>query len=278
MTALLNPLKGTLYRRNTHRYDMEIRDRIISTLQEAAPDLRLLPDDVYLFGSSASILSGVEINGTQDIDLLTTTRDAELLKNRWADKDLHVEPKPSGRFRSRLSRYRFELMDIEISGGMEIYVGNAWQPFRIDDCRVADINGLSLHIPTLEEQKRILTLFNRPKDLEKISLIDEQINKSAMQELVTVKVFNFHNDLHVVKSFLESEGIHCFVKDEYINTVNPFYTNATGGIKLQVPSGETEDAIRLLMEGGFARPEDYELPKELQVAQRITEWIKSKFK
>lgn len=98
-----------------------------------------------------------------------------------------------------------------------------------------------------------------------------------MQELVTVKVFNFHNDLYVAKSFLESEGIHCFVMDEYINVVNPFYTNATGGIKLQVPSGEAEEAVRLLIQGGFAKAEDYDAPKEMIQAKRVVEWIKHKF-
>jgi hypothetical protein len=78
-------------------------------------------------------------------------------------------------------------------------------------------------------------------------------------ELVTIRTFNNPIDFHMAKSYLGSAQIDCFGKDEYINQVNPFYTNAVGGIKLQVPSDQVEEAIRLLIEGGFAKPEDYEM-------------------
>lgn len=99
-----------------------------------------------------------------------------------------------------------------------------------------------------------------------------------MQEFITVKIFNFHNDLHIAKSYLESEGIECFVKDEYINLVNPFYTNATGGIKLQVMSDQAEEAVRLLIEGGFAKQEDYNVPKNIEQTGKFIDWLKSLFK
>lgn len=256
---------------------MTIREQIEQTLHEAAPALKQLEDTVYLFGSSASILCGVGIASTQDIDLLTSTRDAERLQALWAAHDLHVGPKPSDRFRSCLSRYRFPLMDVEVCGGLEVHSDKGWQPLHIHDCRVMDINGFALHIPTLKEQRRILTLFNRPKDMEKINLIDKRIKQTAMQELVTVKVFNLQNDLHMAKSYLESEGISCFVADEYINQVYPLSSNATGGIKLQVPTDEAEQAVHLLIKGGFAQPEDFDPPQAILKIGKAIDWIKKKF-
>ncbi|NDV45783.1 DUF2007 domain-containing protein [Paludibacter sp. 221] len=99
-----------------------------------------------------------------------------------------------------------------------------------------------------------------------------------MQELVTIKVFNFQNDLHLVKSYLESEGIKCFAKDELVNQVYPMATNAMGGIKLQVPADQAEEAVRLLIEGGFAKEEDYDVPNSIKQAGKFIDWLKNLFK
>ena len=75
-------------------------------------------------------------------------------------------------------------------------------------------------------------------------------------ELITIQVFAFQPDLFLAKSFLESEGIECFVKDEMISQVLQF-ASALGGCKLQVREEDAEKAIQLLIEGGFATAEDY---------------------
>lgn len=98
-----------------------------------------------------------------------------------------------------------------------------------------------------------------------------------MQEFVTVKIFNFQNDLHLAKSFLESEGIECFVQDELINQVYPLGTNALGGIKLQVEESQAEKAVQLLIEGGFAKQEDYNIPKGMEQAGKFIDWLKNIF-
>ena len=74
--------------------------------------------------------------------------------------------------------------------------------------------------------------------------------------MATIKIFNNPTDFHMAKSYLVSAQIECFGQDEYINQV---YANALGGVKLQVSSNQAEEAIRLLIEGGFAKPEDYEV-------------------
>lgn len=99
-----------------------------------------------------------------------------------------------------------------------------------------------------------------------------------MDEFVTVKIFNYQMDMYMAKSFLESEGILCFAKDEFINQVNPFYTQAVNGIKLQVPAEQAEEAVRLLIEGGFAKEEDYNIPQSMKNTQKAVEWIKGLFK
>jgi len=77
-----------------------------------------------------------------------------------------------------------------------------------------------------------------------------------MQNLVTIKIFSYQSELHLVKSFLESEGIECFTENEFINQIYPVGTEAFG-CKLQVAEQDFEKAIQLLIEGGFAKEDDF---------------------
>ena len=69
--------------------------------------------------------------------------------------------------------------------------------------------------------------------------------------LVTVVTFVYPHELGIPRSLLESEGIECFVRDEFIVNINPFYSNALGGIKLQVKESNAQRAMEILLEGGF---------------------------
>ena len=151
---------------------MTLREQIEQTLREAAPALRQAADGVYVFGSAAAVLRGVPIAHTADIDLLATARDAELLKRLWAARDLHIAPRPSTRFRSGLSRYRFPLLDVEVCADLEVRTPAGWTLLEIQDYEEWVAGGCPLRLPTLEEQRRICGLFHRPKDLERIQLIN----------------------------------------------------------------------------------------------------------
>ena len=55
----------------------------------------------------------------------------------------------------------------------------------------------------------------------------------------------------VVRSRLEFEGITCFVKDELTIQVDNFYSNAVGGLELQVRVEDQENALLVLKEMGL---------------------------
>ena len=73
----------------------------------------------------------------------------------------------------------------------------------------------------------------------------------------------FGHELAVARSWLESEGVECYVKDELTVQVNPFYSNAIGGVKLQVREEDAERAIQLLKEGGFLEEPNENVEKEI---------------
>ena len=62
------------------------------------------------------------------------------------------------------------------------------------------------------------------------------------KNLVTLGSFEFLADEQIIKGKLESEGIKVTLKDENTVGVEPFASNAIGGIKLQVHTADKEQA------------------------------------
>lgn len=71
-----------------------------------------------------------------------------------------------------------------------------------------------------------------------------------MEKLIKIATFNYPSELAVVRTILESNDINCFVKDELTIQTHNFYSNAIGGIKLEVPYKDCEKALSILMESG----------------------------
>jgi hypothetical protein len=72
-------------------------------------------------------------------------------------------------------------------------------------------------------------------------------------ELVTIQTYTYPQDMAVVRSLLESEGINTFAMDEMVTYADPIYSNAVGGVKLQVAAEDAERAIEIMLEKGFIK-------------------------
>ena len=70
-------------------------------------------------------------------------------------------------------------------------------------------------------------------------------------KLITVLTFTYPHELVIIRGRLESEGIECFVQDELTVQVSPFYSNAIGGIKLQVRESDYQKAVEILKAEGY---------------------------
>ncbi len=88
-----------------------------------------------------------------------------------------------------------------------------------------------------------------------------------MNNLVTIRSFSSSVDFEMVKAYLESMGIVCFGIDEVINRA--YLANVNGGVKLKVREEQAEEAIRLLIEGGYLKAEDFEPSTEMKWAEKI---------
>lgn len=70
-------------------------------------------------------------------------------------------------------------------------------------------------------------------------------------KLVTIQTYTYPHELAIVRGLLDSEGIETFVRDEMTAQVNPFYTNAIGGIKLQVAEEDAQKALEIMLQHGL---------------------------
>jgi hypothetical protein len=66
--------------------------------------------------------------------------------------------------------------------------------------------------------------------------------------LITVSRYSFPYEAHIAKSRLDAEGIPAFIADEHTINMQWLYSNALGGVRLQVPEPFAETALNILNE------------------------------
>ncbi len=64
----------------------------------------------------------------------------------------------------------------------------------------------------------------------------------------TVATFTRAGEAQVLKLRLEAVGIPAYLQDETLLQLNVFYSNAIGGVKVQVADEDYESALRFLQE------------------------------
>ena len=64
--------------------------------------------------------------------------------------------------------------------------------------------------------------------------------------MVTVAAYSHPLEARVALGHLEDAGIPCFLADEHIVTMNWTWSNAVGGVRLQVPESAAARAVEML--------------------------------
>ena len=67
---------------------------------------------------------------------------------------------------------------------------------------------------------------------------------------VLVSSFDNYIDAHIAFGKLKEAYINCHLQDDFSVTINPFLSNAIGGIKLLVAETQAERAIEVLEDRG----------------------------
>lgn len=66
--------------------------------------------------------------------------------------------------------------------------------------------------------------------------------------LVTIATYSFPHEAHLAKARLDALGIPCFIADEHTINMQWLYSNALGGVRLQVPQVVAAEALAALNE------------------------------
>lgn len=64
--------------------------------------------------------------------------------------------------------------------------------------------------------------------------------------MITIRQYDKVEDAYLAKSLLESEEVPAYVADEYLVNVNWMWSQAIGGVKLQVAEEDVERALEIL--------------------------------
>lgn len=64
--------------------------------------------------------------------------------------------------------------------------------------------------------------------------------------LITIHTYQNATEAHLMRSLLESEGIHCYLADEHLSSLVPHYNHLLGGIKLQTHESNAVRAKEIL--------------------------------
>ena len=153
--------------------DSRTLEALRAALAAVLPDLHSRCRDPWVvIGSAAAWLVGADIS-VADMDLLTSVRDADALRDRWQlQHEAAYRPEGAERFRSRFARYRFPGFPVEVMGGLEVFGSDGWKPLRIDRIMRVSFAGLSIPVPAIAEQIRVLDSFGRPKDRARVAVLN----------------------------------------------------------------------------------------------------------
>lgn len=92
-----------------------------------------------------------------------------------------------------------------------------------------------------------------------------------MNDWVTIATFNYPHQAALLKGRIESEDILCNTKDEMTATANPLYSNAIGGVKVQVRQSDVNKIIPILREVGYPIGEDHSYETIIMKVIRFTQ-------
>ncbi len=80
-------------------------------------------------------------------------------------------------------------------------------------------------------------------------------------QLITIATFSHPIEAHILKTKLESEEIECFIADENTVTMNWLYSNAIGGVKLQIKKSDFKRAMAIIQDKPASKSPQNKLDK-----------------
>lgn len=152
----------------------------LSALKHGADLLQDSQDDWWIIGSTAIALHGIDVGPVNDVDILVSLRDAQAL--RKATGSANQAATGSKKFRSAI----FLILEhngipLEIMAGFQAHDQGRWQTILPNSRRAFKLGNARVYTPELPEIVKILRVFSREKDMNRIKQIEEQCPAVAKQ-------------------------------------------------------------------------------------------------
>ncbi|RKF23284.1 hypothetical protein D6851_02060 [Altericroceibacterium spongiae] len=125
----------------------------------------------WIIGSAAAALHGASSIHASDIDILLSPSDARKIL-----PGLGIRPasgKANSRFWSEIfARWGGASLDLEFMAGLHLSDGGQWRPVKLQTHRLFCLEGTDIIVPELDELKMLFAIFARPKDFERLRLLN----------------------------------------------------------------------------------------------------------
>ncbi|MFD1786568.1 hypothetical protein ACFSC3_03180 [Sphingomonas floccifaciens] len=150
---------------------MAIPEPLAITLAMIAQGARAAEDDWWIIGSAAVALHGAFVTPLKDVDVMMSYRDAErFLTDVNGDR---IVPEPSALFQSDIfGVWTAPPIPVEIFGGFRLACNEGWQSIGFTTRLAMAVDGGQIYIPGIDDLRGLLRSFGRPKDLERLRLIE----------------------------------------------------------------------------------------------------------
>jgi hypothetical protein len=148
----------------------DLEPAVFERLGTLAEMLAEAEDDWCLIGGTALVLLEVPSVRVRDMDVVLSVRDAERVLGRLGV--VPPRPEPSERFRSRVYAQIGDDIQFDLMAGFEVRTETGWESVPPQPSIEMGVGAHSIFVPSREEMARILRMFGRPKDLERLQLLE----------------------------------------------------------------------------------------------------------
>lgn len=85
-----------------------------------------------------------------------------------------------------------------------------------------------------------------------------------MDKMVEIARFQYPAEAQTLIALLKSEGIECYLRNEYTSQLYASYVDV-GGARVEILESDVPDALEIMKAGGYDIPEEDEEAEQIQV-------------
>jgi len=91
-----------------------------------------------------------------------------------------------------------------------------------------------------------------------------------MDKMVEIARFQYPAEAQTLIALLKSEGIECYLRNEYTSQLYASYVDV-GGARVEILESDVPDALEIMKAGGYDIPEEDEETEQIQV---VASWAR----